>query len=194
MVYVESFILIAKKIIKGLVLSEDGAKQAQERLHGLAGKGAAAPLRGFDAVAVGDVGAENLGHACVFALRIDKEVGLEVVLEAAEVEVARAYGAHLAVDHHGLAVEHSGRVLVKLDSGAQALGDVAFGGVREHGRVAAARYHHPHVYVRQSGCLQGLEQAVGGQEVGSLDIDTLPGRGYRLVVDELDVAPLRGGA
>lgn len=64
---------------------------------------------------------ENVAHLPVHFAVVDKESGLEIVLEAAEVEVGRAHRHQILVDYQSLCVEHARVVEVDLYAGFQAL-------------------------------------------------------------------------
>ena len=139
-------------------------------ISGYSGAAALVPLAVGQLRAMRHVGEEYLAHTGVDVAVVDEEIALEIVLEAAEIEVCRAGRDEVVVDDHRLGVEHSRVVEIDLDAGLEALRDVRERGVLQHPRVAAARNHDAHVYLGQRSGLQGVPQGVRREEVRGLDI------------------------
>ena len=140
------------------------------------------------------VGYELAAKPGVDFRRVDKHSGLEIVFEAAEIYVCRAYGAETVIDHHGFAVEHPRFIEIYLYAGTQAFHHVASRGIRKHARIAVGRNHHPYVHARQCCGLERAQYAFSGQEIRRLDIDALACVAYGLDHHEFHVAPFACGA
>lgn len=74
------------------------------------------------------VGMKQVAHLLVKFRGVNEEVALKIMLEAAEIEVCRAYAAKVVVDKHHLAVEHPCVIKIDFDTCGQTLRYVAVGG------------------------------------------------------------------
>ena len=107
-------------------------------------------------------------HGRLFA--VEERVGLEVVLEAAEVYVGGAACGERVVAHEHLAVQEACRVEVYLNPCAHHVAQVGTPCPLYEARVAARRHYDAYVDAAQRSGLQGEEHRLRGQEVGRLDV------------------------
>ena len=158
-----------------LCLSKQRRDNAGVRLEEAVEEGAAVPGFADDFAAVLHVGLEDAAHGGGHRAVVDDGVGLEIVFEAAEVDVARTDAAQAVVAHDGLAVEETRAEEVDAHAGAQHFGDVAVARPAQPKAVGLLGYHQTHVHARHGCRLHGAEHGLGGHEVGCLHVDVAAG-------------------
>lgn len=89
---------------------------------------------------------EYVAHLFVKLRSVDEEVALEIVFEAAEIEVCRTDTAKIIVYEHHLAVEHPCVIEVDFDAGGETLRYIAVGSRCEHRGVAVSRHHYADIH------------------------------------------------
>ncbi len=174
--------------------SEQGGEEAHDRLPQTDEKrpmGVVVDIGGGDAL--GQIALEHLAHAprqwCV-----DKEgIGLEVVLEASEVDVRGAAGGNDVVAYHHLGMDESVGIEIHLDTGGNGLADVGAARPIDKDGIGAARQDHLHVYTGQHGGAHGKPDRLGGQEVRGLDVDVATRLEQDAHIALHDLRPLVGG-
>ena len=137
---------------------------------------------------MGKVGEEYLAQATGHDLVVDKDVGLEVVLERAEVDVRGAACGECIINNHEFGMQETR--LVETDTGTSLaeLAQIAARSPLGEARIGAVRTDDTDVDTRHSRHLEGEEHGFVGQEVGRLDVDVAARGG-----DGTDVALHDGG-
>lgn len=156
-------------------LSKQRGDNAGIRLEEAVEQGAAVPGFAEDFAAILHVGLEDAAHCGGHRAVVNDGVGLEIIFEAAEVDVARTDAAQAVVAHYGLAVEEARAEEVDAHAGAQHFGDVAVARPAQPEAVGLLGYHQTHVHARHGCRLHGAEHGLGGHEVGCLHIDVAAG-------------------
>ena len=125
--------------------SKDGRDKADDALHDALRHRALVPLAECEFGAFLHVGKEDVAHASVHPLVVDDKAALEVVLEAAVIEIGGTGYDDVVVNDDTFGVEHSGIVVVYLDSGAETLRDVGMPRELEHSGIALTGNHDAHI-------------------------------------------------
>lgn len=123
------------------MMLEYGCEQSHHRFECFFDIGSLAPYRGHNADALLLVLEETGAQPGIHIPGIYQQVGLEVVLEAAEVKICGAHSREIVINDYRFAVEHPFVVEIYLDACAQALLNIAERCPAQHVAVAAARKH-----------------------------------------------------
>ena len=113
---------------KGTFIVPDASENWREEPHkGFehpSWEGAGTPFGRSYASAVAHVAEEHGLEPGVEFGRVYQHIGLEIMFEAAEIEIGGADGAEIVVDDYGLAVEHPFLIEIDFYPGAQAVHDI----------------------------------------------------------------------
>src|SRR5690606_34264989 len=119
------------------------------------------------------VALDDLTHARGKTAVVNGDVDLEVETQRQVIEVERADGGPLAIDHGRLAVQHVALPLVDAHPGVHQPLPHGTARVVHHGHVADARYEHAYVHPPARRRAQRAHHASIGDEVRVGDPDVL---------------------
>ena len=149
---------------------------------------------GFIFYAMGHVVHKDLLYAESHPAVVDEDVALEIVVEAAEVDIRRTARRQRVVADEQLRVVEAGRIKIHVDAGVDGLLDEGAAGPLNKLGVGMQRNQQLNVDTGQGGRAHGEHYRLGRQEVRRFHVDVALGLEQYAHVALSHLRPLADGA
>ena len=97
---------------------------------------------------------------------VDEDIGFEIILKTAEVNIGRTASGYAIVGNQYLAVQESTIIKIYFYSRAEHLIEICASSPLHKPRISVAWHHYSHINTSHGSSLEGKEHGFMGQEIG----------------------------